>query len=141
MNPLRGHSRFALAIFCILPFCAASFAWAGEPAVIAVRHDVEVRGPFGLMRRVDSTTLILPDAKALLRAQRMKERRSAESEAARKGREAQSEMVADRKKADVEAAAKAGSAAPADAASAESAMAPSAPEPAAPAEAPSSDAQ
>ena len=120
VSPLR---RQLIVLLLCLGAASALPLHGDAPALIVDEHTVRVPGAFGIMRRVDSTTLILPNASELVCAQKQRDRRSAENETRRRAREAQSAMETARKRAETETAAQAGAGA------AEAAMAPASPEP------------
>lgn len=89
VNPNRSLVRLLAAAALLLGITGVTPLSADPPPSVATENSVLVPGAFGRMRRVDSTTLTLPDAFRQLRAQQQRERRSAERQARSQAREMQ----------------------------------------------------
>jgi len=112
------HSPCKTAAFAVLVFTNA--ALATDPVVVKER-DVLFPGFFGLGRKVESETLILPDASSVMRRQRVRDRYVAMRDARGAAEREQQRQAESRRQAEAAAMSKAAPA-PADAASAEAAM-------------------
>lgn len=115
-------------ILAPLLLALAAAAPAAEPVVVK-ESDVVFPSFFGMGRKVDSETLILPGASAVIRQQSARDRYTAMREARGVAEREQQRQAEARRKAEAEAMSDVAPA-PADAASAEAAMAGASSEPA-----------